>query len=146
MGSQMTPEQIQRNRESAARLAKSALGLSGILVSDWTYEQEAMYDQKLASMILQYPDRFTAEDIARAQAVLKKNYGSLSDTSFSFVDFATESFKPLGDAAQSIGNGVLTVANAAKWGIPLLAIGGIVLVAYWANNKLGKPIKLPGAS
>ena len=141
----MTADQIQANRQSAARLAKQALGLFDIQLSDWTPAQRAAYDHKLASIILQYPDRFDASDVTRAQQVQNKDYSQV-DASFSFSDFAAETWAPAGAALQSIGNGVLSVANAAKWAIPVLAIGAVILLAYWANNKAGKPIRLPGAS
>ena len=139
----LTAEQIYQSRAAAVAAVRRQLGLSD-LPSNWTLEQRALYVKTLAAYVAARPDQFTAQDLRTAAIAANADYGQLEDASFDWGMFITESFRPAGDALQSVGNGVLTVANAAKWAIPAAAIAGGVLLFLWANKRLGSPLKIPG--
>ncbi|HTJ77673.1 MAG TPA: hypothetical protein VL357_01635 [Rariglobus sp.] len=122
----MTPEEIISNRQAAIATVRAQMGLSNT-PSDWTYEQRVAYDKALAAYILANSSQFDATEISIANSVSSQTFSPLEDASFDWGAFGTETFQPLADAAQSVGSGILTVANAAKWAIPALVVVGIIL-------------------
>lgn len=133
----MTAEQIAQNRADAIATVRAQLGLSSKAPADWTYEERVVYNKSLAAYIAARPEQFSDQDILSAEVVSKQQYTPLEDDSFDVGLFVSESFTPLANAAQSVGNGVLSVANAAKWAIPLgAAVVGVLLLVH-LNRKLG---------
>lgn len=138
----------QANRDAAAALIRQQLGLSGT-PSDWTYDQRNTYNKALAAYIAANPDQFTQQDQVTAHYVSTENYQALEDTSFDTSAFIADAFKPLGDAAQAVGNGVLNTAKLVQylpWVVGIAVAGWLAIKIYEANKKSGSPIKLPGAS
>jgi hypothetical protein len=132
----MTAEQISANRAAAVVAVRDALGLSKIEPSRWTYEERIAYNKALAAYIAARPEQFSAQDLTTAEYVGKANYVPLEDASFDYGMFAVETVKPAADALKSVGDGVLTVANSAKWAIPLgFAVVGVLLLVNF-NRKI----------
>lgn len=138
----------QANRDAAAALIRQQLGLPSA-PSDWTYDQRNQYNKALAAYIAANPDQFTQQDQVTAHYVSTENYQALQDTSFDTSAFIADAFKPLGDAAQAVGNGVFGTLNLVKylpWIAGAVVVGWLGIKLYEANKKAGSPIKLPGAS
>lgn len=132
----MTPDQISANRAAAVAAVRSALGLSGLAPADWTYDQRTTYNKALAAYIASRPEQFSDQDTRNAEAIGKQAYSALEDTSFDTGLFVSEAIKPVADAAKSVGDGVLSVASAAKWALPLGAVVVGVLLLVHFNRKL----------
>lgn len=135
----MTSAQIAQNRAKAVASVRASLGLNDIPTT-WTYEQRQTYNKALATFIATHPDQFGAQDLQTAEAVAAKPIDQLEDDSFDWGMFAVEATKPALDAAQSIGEGVFTVANLTKFLIPVTAIIalGILLFAFARRTGAAK--------
>lgn len=125
----LTPDQIAANRALAVQTVRAAQGLTNIAPVDWTYDQRTAYNHALADYIATNANQFSDQDNLNAQLIASTNYQPLADSSFDWATFAVDTAKPVTAAAQSIGNGVLSVANAAQWVIPILAIVAVLVVA-----------------
>lgn len=136
----MTSTNSQSARETAIRDVRAQLGLSDV-PSDWSYAQRNAYNKALAAYIAANPDKFTSQEILTAEIIAKNAYSALEDDSFDLGLFVSETVKPASDALQGVGNGVLTVANSAKWALPLAALGVGALLLLALNKKLGSPLK-----
>ena len=123
----MTPDQIASNRAAAVATVRAQQGLSNT-PTDWTYDQRVAYDKALAAYILANAALFDSTEISIAETVSQQTYSPLEDDTFQWGEFAVDTFQPASDALQSIGSGVLTVANAAKWAIPVIAVIALVLL------------------
>lgn len=141
----MTPEEIQANRDAASEYIRNQQKLPADKTT-WTYDQRGNYNKALAAYIAAHPENFTAQDLTTASVVQSKTYSPLEDPSFDFGDFASEFGSNVAAPFKAIGDGVLSAANLAKYAIPLLFIGAVVIGLYMLNEKAGKPVKLPGAS
>lgn len=141
----MTPEQLQKNRDDAAALVRAQLKLSSNR-TEWTNEQRQQFNKVLAAYIKANPDLFASVDLNNATVVESKTYTPLEDASFDFSDFTAELGSNVAAPFQAIGDGVISAAKLAKYAIPVLAIAAFILLVYMANDKAGKPVKLPGAS
>jgi len=126
----MSTQSSQAAREAAIKAVRSALGLSDT-PSDWTYAQRVEYNKTLANYMLNNPEKFDDSTLNIAEQVSKSEYSALEDSSFDFGMFAAETVKPITQAAQSVGQGVFSVANMAKWLLPLLAL----VAAFVLLNK-----------
>ena len=132
----LTADQIAANRQTAIANTRAALGLSNN-VTTWTQEQMLNYNAALATIYASYPDQFSDQDLVNAEYVKAHPGEPLVDASFSLGDFATEATKPLTDAAQSVGSGFFTLANAAKWAVPLVAAIAVVILLFSFARKTG---------
>ena len=133
----LTADQLALNRASAKNIAKVKLGLAGLPENQWTQEQMLNYNAALATIYASYPDQFSDQDLVNAEYVKAHPGEPLVDASFSLGDFATEATKPLTDAAQSVGSGFFTLANAAKWAVPLVAAIAVVILLFSFARKTG---------
>lgn len=135
----LTTAQIAANRQSAQNLAKTQLGLLDTPTGDWTQAQRVSYDQALAKIIAQYPGSFTGDEVTWASNISKQDpaMAQLVDADFSVGDFAKETVKPAGDALQSIGQGAFTIANAAKWALPVMAAIAAVILLFSLARRTG---------
>lgn len=115
-------------RALAVKNVRAQLGLSDT-PSDWSYEQRTTYNHALADYIAARPAEFSDQDALNAALVSSTVYGPLDDASFDWAMLGAETVKPVGDALKSVGDGALTVANAAKWAIPLLAVLAVIILA-----------------
>lgn len=132
-----TAEQIAANRAAAVQTVRAALNLADRQPVDWTYEERTGYNKALAAYIAARPEQFTDAELRGAEAISKSNYTELEDAGFDVGMFVVETAKPGLDAMKSVGDGVLTVANSAKWVIPVVAGVGLVLLLVHFNRKLG---------
>ena len=132
----LTADQLAANRQTAIANTRAALGLSNN-VTTWTQEQMLNYNAALATIYASYPDQFSDQDLVNAEYVKAHPGEPLVDASFSLGDFATEATKPLTDAAQSVGSGFFTLANAAKWAVPLVAAIAVVILLFSFARKTG---------
>lgn len=82
----MTPEA----RQQAIATVRAQLGLTGIPPAEWSYDQRTRYNQALAEYILNYPGRFSAQDLSTASVIYQRGYSPLDDTSFDWAMFANE--------------------------------------------------------
>lgn len=131
------------NRAAAAAAVKQSMGLPD-KSADWTLEQRQAYNKALAAYISARPEQFSDAELRAAEAVSKSKYTGLEDEGFDVGMFVEETIKPAGDALQSIGNGVLTVAKSAQWVIPV-ATAGVLLVLFVAFSKRqGVTVAVPG--
>ena len=132
----LTADQLAANRQTAIANTRAALGLSNN-VSTWTQEQRITYNAALATVLSASPDQFSDQDLINAEYVKAHPGEPLVDASFSLGDFATEAAKPLTDAAQSVGSGFFTLANAAKWAVPLIGAALVVILLFSFARKTG---------
>lgn len=122
-------------RKMAAGLVRTQLGLPES-PSAWTYEQRVVYNKALAAYIAANPHLFEDRDLLTADLVSKQAYPALADDSFDVGAFVHETVKPAAEAARAIGDGVFSVANAARWAVPAAAAVLVVMVLIHANRKL----------
>lgn len=137
----LSPEQLAANRKSAINVALSSTGLNEKPKAEWTFNDRAAYNKALADIIAKNPDAFSSQDVITAKDVEKKDYSPLASSDFSFSEFGSAVVDNVVDAGNSvagIGQGVLSTAKLAKWGIPLVA--GTLLV-FWL---MGQKKKLAG--
>ena len=132
----LTADQLAANRQTAIANTRAALGLSNN-VTTWTQEQRVTYNAALATVLSASPDQFSDQDLVNAEYVKAHPGEPLVDASLSLGDFATEATKPLTDAAQSVGSGFFTLANAAKWAVPLVAAIAVVILLFSFARKTG---------
>lgn len=123
---------IQAARIEAAEKTRATLGLSETPPHAWTYEERTAYNKALAAYIQSRPDEFTDQDLLTADLVSKQMYSALDDSSFQVGTFIAETVAPITDAAQAVGAGVLSTANAARWLIPV----GAAIAALVGINEL----------
>ena len=102
---------------------------------DWranlTYEQRIAFDKALAAYIVEHPAAFADGTLETARRIVDKNYAPLSDPSFDWSAFASAAVDEAAEAAgkvSGVGEGVLTVASAAKWAIQLVAAVAVVIL------------------
>lgn len=133
----MTADEIAANRAAAIATVRASLNLTDTQPSDWTYDQRTQYNKALATYIQSHPDQFSDQDALTADLVSKEMYPALQDTSFDTSMFVAETLKPATDALQSVGSGVLSIANAAKWALPLAAILVAGMLLMRANREIG---------
>ncbi len=122
-------------------IVRQNLGLNDTPKLSWTYDQRIAYNKALSAEILRRSSEFSANQIKEANKVLASPTDHLEDASFDVGQFFEEAGKPLGNALQSIGDGVFSVANAARWAIPVIAVVFVVfyfLPKYFAAKKAAK--------
>jgi hypothetical protein len=117
--------------QSAVARVRAAQGLDGP-PSDWTYEQRTRYMHALAAEILRAPELYPAASVEMANRVSVTTYPALQDTSFHWTEFAGELGRNAAAPFQAIGDGVLTVASAARWAIP--AAVAVAAVLYLSSK------------
>lgn len=125
-------------RADAVALIRKLEGLDQKPPTTWTYEERVKYNARLAEYIASRPGDFTQSEINVAEWVAASPYQPLEDTSFDWGMFATESVRPVGEAAQAVGDGVFSVLRSARWAIPVLAVAGLIVFAETATG--GKAI------
>lgn len=133
----VTAENARLNLRTAARNVAERLGVDP---ANMDQAQRIAYNRALAAEILKYPQSFTPEIIEIAQRIGYTDSANLEDASFSWGEFAAEAISPAAEAAQSIGQGALNVANLSRWLIPAAVI---FFVFLWISNHAGRP---PAAS
>ena len=126
----------QAARLAAATAVRTQLGLPENRTL-WTYEQRQRYIAALAAYIQTRPEQFSDQTLTNADYAAKKPAQALADASFQWGDFATETFKPLSDAALSVGDGVLTTLNLSRWIMPAAAIAGVLILLTGLSRRTG---------
>ena len=125
----------RQNLRSAERLVAQEMGVDPDANSSLSYEQRGEFSRRLAAKILAYPDRFTAETVATAQAIAGRTLDPLADASFSWSDFSsavTDNALAIGDSVADVGRGVTGTLSSVKWLLPLAAVVavGILIVGF----------------
>lgn len=134
----VSQEQNRANLRSAEKLVSYEMGLDESRALN--YDQRAEFNRRLSAKILQYPDRFTPQTIETARLVAGRQYEPLADSSFSWEDFAKESFNNAVDAGADvaeIGKGTLRAVSMAGWLIPAAALFVVGVFAWSFAKKKG---------
>lgn len=126
--------------DTAKAYIRSTLGLSDT-PSDWTYAQRISYNNALAVYIANNPDSFSTQSVGTANQVLNENNSPLSDTGFisdlsAFGSAITDEAISAGESIGGIGNGVLSLASATRYLIPIagVIIIGILLFGFYKKQ------------
>lgn len=123
----LTEANFSANLVTAKRIVAQQLGVDPANLS---YEDRTRYNKALANYILQYPQSFSSQTLANAQAVSAKDYENLQDASFDWGEFISET-------------GTNAVPVLEKFTNKLLVVGAVALVAYIVVKYL--PGSLAGA-
>lgn len=149
------------------------LGLGGVAVSDYTQDERIAYLKMFAQMILQQPDAYSDVSISVAKQILGQNQQGMSlddfinagpDGSASiakvFIDSIWDTGLGMGQAAASVGNGVVKLVNnagatlgnasaavakaaetaAAGWVIPLAVFSIIAILAINSAKEVRRAV------
>lgn len=111
----VTAENARLNLRTVSANVAARLGLNP---ANMTYDQRRGYNVELAAEIQKYPQSFTPEILAIASKI--KDTGALSDSSFSWGDFGSET---LGNAPAVLGG----FTNKLLMGLVVVAVAYIVV-------------------
>jgi hypothetical protein len=129
MSSATTPDDTA-NLGSAAQLVSINLGLDQTPSSQWTASQRIAFLQSMAQTILQYPDRFTDQSIANANATLAQNLGSLQpvDVGGGVMDYVTSDGVPFSQVfSYYFGDTPLGQLSQLNVGAAVAAVAGAIV-------------------
>lgn len=115
------------SRDAAISKVRAALGLTNLHPGDWTHDQRLAYNAALSAEIIRRSADFPAAEVAVARQINANPTPRLEDAGFDFGMLATETLRPITDAAQSVGDGALSVANMSRWLLPLAALAFVVI-------------------
>lgn len=104
-----TPENSALNVRTASRRVAASLGVDPAAL---TYDQRVAYNHALAAEILKYPASFTPQTLLAAENIVNRNYGSMTEASFDWSDFAAAVADEAKVTLPSIGNKLLLAAVA----------------------------------
>lgn len=128
-------------RDQAFAYIRSTLGLNDT-PSSWTYDERISYNRALSQYISANPQIFTATDLENASAVLNQNPTALTDESFfgEVGDFASafgDEVVSAADQVGGIGRGILSLAGAASWLIPVVGVIMVIILLFAFRKKVG---------
>lgn len=127
----------EETRNTAVATVKARMGLANVPPSQWSYDQRQAYLKALSAELIRVGANLPASEVAFARKVNASPTTSLEDASFDWGLFASESVRPLGEAAQSIGDGVFSVAKLAKWILPIGAVVASVILLKALSKRTG---------
>ncbi len=116
----VTDAQNKANLGSATQLAKQSLvsdewgqTLDLVAVSDWSSTDRVAFIQSLAAIILQYPERFSAETLSYAQKIHGTNLGGLIEGNDGSPSLASIFGNQLVDTSLGMGADIAVVGTSA---------------------------------
>lgn len=136
----LTDANFAANRATLTSSLVSQMGLS-VTPSDWTYDQRIAFNKAFAAYVIAHPDSFSATDLNTANGIAGESPTALDDTSLSadlsaFGSAVTDNVVAAGNQVAGIGNGVLNLASAAQYIIPVagVIIVGILLYGFFRKQ------------
>lgn len=129
----MTDADYASNRAALSATLRNQLNLTGPS-ADWSSDQRIAYNKAYAAAVLANPQNFSPQESATAQAVasappsVEQQTGILSDIS-TFGSSLADNVLAAGQQVAGIGNGVLNLASAMKYIIPLAGVTVLVILA-----------------
>ncbi len=134
----LTADQIARNVRTLTANVTASQGLpvnsAGTLdFSALTYDEVIAFNRAFASFVVAHPASFDDQRVASARNVLGENPQALEDDSISadigaFGVAFVDNVAAAGEQVAGIGQGVLSLAGASKYLIPIV---GVTILVFW---------------